>query len=94
MRTIGKFARYIPTGTIGKVIETKEFDGKTWILLDNGLYYDINYLETISENEFQEFNQFRNEEKTLEMDSKLKKWIKKMEEEKIDFEVVDSCGAG
>ncbi|MHC1598589.1 MAG: DUF2098 family protein [Candidatus Methanofastidiosia archaeon] len=46
----GKYARYVNTGTVGKVVEFIEEDGRTYALLDStDLYYDIDYLEEAEE---------------------------------------------
>ena len=46
MIEVGDYARYVNTGTVGKVMEISEFDGKKFALLDGtDLYYDIDYLE-------------------------------------------------
>ncbi|MCP8308059.1 MAG: DUF2098 domain-containing protein [archaeon] len=87
MLAIGMFVRYTHTGTIGKVIDIKEFDGKTWAQLDNELYYDIDHLEPISEFEFLEI---RAKETSKKMDERLKKLLEK---EEIEFKE-DLCGAG
>lgn len=46
MIEVGNYARYVNTGTVGKVMEISEFDGRKFALLDGtDLYYDIDYLE-------------------------------------------------
>ena len=36
----GDVVKYSPTSTVGKIVDIKEEDGKTWIKLDtSGLYY-------------------------------------------------------
>ncbi|HHN82153.1 MAG TPA: DUF2098 domain-containing protein [Methanomicrobia archaeon] len=43
---VGSYARYVNTGTIGKVVDMREEDGMTFAKLDaTELYYDITYLE-------------------------------------------------
>ncbi|VUT25036.1 MAG: hypothetical protein MASP_00806 [Candidatus Methanolliviera sp. GoM_asphalt] len=46
---VGDAVIYVNTGTKGIIEEIKregrEVGGKTWALLDNGLYYDILFLE-------------------------------------------------
>ncbi|HOP08667.1 MAG TPA: DUF2098 domain-containing protein [Candidatus Methanofastidiosa archaeon] len=42
----GDYARYVNTGTVGKVSEIKEIDGRMFALLEGtDLYYDMEYLE-------------------------------------------------
>ncbi|MCP8305199.1 MAG: DUF2098 family protein [archaeon] len=81
-------------GTVGEVTDIREFDGKTWTQLDNGLYYDVNYLEPISESEFQESRQLRKEKETITIDEKLRRWIKRLEEEEGKIEFGGLGGAG
>jgi hypothetical protein len=87
MLALGMFVRYIRTGTIGKVIDIKELDERTWALLDNGLFYDIDHLELISEYEFLES---KGRETTRKMDERLNKILEK---EEVEFKE-DLCGAG
>ncbi|MCP8306795.1 MAG: DUF2098 family protein [archaeon] len=94
MLSIGDFAKYKRMGTVGEVTDIREFDGKTWTQLDNGLYYDVNYLEPISESEFQESRQLRKEKETITIDEKLRRWIKRLEEEEGKIEFGGLGGAG
>ncbi|MBC7113267.1 MAG: DUF2098 family protein [Candidatus Methanomethyliales bacterium] len=42
---------YKRTGTLGKVVELAEMDGKVWAKLDStGLFYDEDFLEMVEEN--------------------------------------------
>ena len=51
----GEIYRYRPTGTVGKVDDVKEQQGKVWALLDfTKLYYDVSYLEPADESEYRE----------------------------------------
>jgi hypothetical protein len=44
--TVGTTVKYVSTRTMGKVLELKREDDKTWALLDKTrLYYDTRYLE-------------------------------------------------
>lgn len=44
----GVTATYKRTGTLGKVVELKEIDGKVWAKLDTtGLFYDQDVLEML-----------------------------------------------
>lgn len=49
MIDVGKYARYTNTGTIGKVLEIVDIDGRKFACLEGtDLYYDIKYLEETS----------------------------------------------
>jgi len=42
----GMYARYVNTGTVGKVTELKEMDGRMFAFLEGtDMYYDVEYLE-------------------------------------------------
>jgi len=46
MIEVGMYARYVNTGTVGKVSEVKKIDGRMFALLEGtDLYYDMKYLE-------------------------------------------------
>jgi len=43
---VGMTARYVGTGTIGRIVKLEIFEGKVWALLDTtNLYYDVEYIE-------------------------------------------------
>lgn len=47
---VGSRVKYVGTGTIGVVKAISLADGRYWALLDStNLYYDIDYLELLSE---------------------------------------------
>ncbi|MGQ9759883.1 MAG: DUF2098 family protein [Candidatus Methanomethylicaceae archaeon] len=46
----GVIAIYKRTGTLGKVVELREMDGKIWAKLDStNLFYDQDFLEVLEE---------------------------------------------
>jgi len=52
---IGEIYRYRPTGTVGKVEDIREEQGKVWALLDlTKLYYDVDYLEPADESQYRD----------------------------------------
>ena len=79
----GDFAKYRNTGTIGKVLDVKEDNGATWILLDTtDLYYDMSTIEPATEKEYSEATNMR--EKTVDDQiqevERLRDSIKEVEE--------------
>lgn len=43
--TIGSYVQYINTGTVGQVLELKQQEGATWVLMDTtGLFYNVEAL--------------------------------------------------
>jgi len=50
---VGDYARYINTGTVGKVEDISVEEGVSWVMLDvTQLYYDETKLEKASEEEY------------------------------------------
>jgi len=50
---VGDILKYIPTSTVGKVVDIREKDGIVWIKLDfTGLYYDAVYLKDADPSEY------------------------------------------
>ena len=42
---LGEIYKYLPTSTVGKVLDMRERDGKSWAQLDfTGLWYDTSML--------------------------------------------------
>jgi len=49
----GDILKYIPTSTVGKVLDVRERDGRAWARLDRtGLYYDAEYLRPADKSEY------------------------------------------
>ncbi len=47
---VGDYARYVRTGTVGKIVDVKEEGGTRWYKLDStGLYYREDQLERVDE---------------------------------------------
>ncbi|AAM02881.1 DUF2098 domain-containing protein [Methanopyrus kandleri] len=52
---VGDYARYVRTGTVGKVVDVKEREDGRWIQLDStGLYYHEDYVEKVEKKESKE----------------------------------------
>ncbi len=90
---IGTMVRYITTRTLGKVIELKIENDKTWALLDSSkLYYDTHYLTVTNEQGTE-----KQDEDSVKIDMvEIEKKIKAMEEAlKIqDVHMDSSCEGG
>lgn len=81
---------YKRTGTVGKIIELKNIDGKIWAKLDTtNLLYDIDFLEETEkyEQEMERINQ--KEERKIEKDRK-----REIKDEGIMDSSAGVCGAG
>ena len=49
----GDVVKYSPTSTVGKIVDIKEEDGKTWIKLDtSGLYYVASTIQPADPSEY------------------------------------------
>ncbi|MCX8169467.1 MAG: DUF2098 domain-containing protein [Candidatus Methanomethyliaceae archaeon] len=87
----GSMVIYRRTGTIGRIIEFKNMDGKLWARLDTtNLLYDADFLEVIESKQLSAHNQQKVEHK---IERKAER-----EEQIRDEETIDSsagvCGAG
>jgi len=50
---IGDLAKYRNTGSVGKIEDVMEEDGRTWVLLDTTrLYYDVSTLDPAQPEEY------------------------------------------
>jgi hypothetical protein len=91
--TQGTMVRYVTTRTLGKVVDLKVEDGKTWALLDSTqLYYDTHYLTVTGEHAATE-----EDEDSVKIDlAEVEKKIKDMEDAlKIeDVRMDTSCEGG
>ena len=91
--TLGSTVRYVSTRTIGRVIDMKREDDKTWALLDKThLYYDIRYLEVTAAGSKEE-----DDENTAKVDmEEVERKIRSMEDAlKVkDINMDTSCEGG
>ncbi len=45
--------KYTPTSTVGKIVDIKEEDGRTWVKLDvSGLYYAVSTIQPADPSEY------------------------------------------
>ncbi len=52
---LGEIYKYLPTSTVGKVLDMRERDGRSWALLDfTGLWYDTSTLVPADASEYKE----------------------------------------
>ncbi len=52
---LGEIYKYLPTSTVGKVLDMREKDGKSWAMLDfTGLWYDTSMLVPADAGEYKE----------------------------------------
>ena len=52
---LGEIYKYLPTSTVGKVLDMRERDGKSWALLDyTGLWYNASMLAPADASEYKE----------------------------------------
>jgi hypothetical protein len=62
---VGDILKYTPTSTVGKVVDIRERDGRSWVKLDfTGLYYDADYLRTADRSEYIEVSYKEREKST------------------------------
>ena len=75
----GDIVKYIPTSTVGKVVDTKETDGKVWVKLDKtNLYYVSDTLVPADETEYKTVS-FKEKESTFKGTNSVRD-LNKMEE--------------
>ena len=88
----GDIVKYVPTNTVGKVVEIKEEDGKVWVKLDKtNLYYVIDTLVPADETEYKTVS-FKEKESTFKGTNSVRD-LNKMEEE-VDIGDVTPTGGG
>jgi hypothetical protein len=91
--SLGTMVRYVTTRTLGKVVDMKVEDGKTWAQIDSTqLYYDTHYLTVTGE-----LGASEEDEDTVKVDlAEVEKKIKDMEDAlKIeDVRTDTSCEGG
>ncbi|WP_456481659.1 DUF2098 domain-containing protein [Methanopyrus sp.] len=77
---VGDYARYVRTGTVGKVVDVKEREDGRWIQLDStGLYYHEDYVERVEKRESREEKEADVEE-IVERIKELKEAFKHVDE--------------
>ena len=89
----GDIVKYLPTSTVGKVVATKEMDGKVWVKLDKtGLYYVADTLVPADESEYKTVSYKEKESKTFK-GTKSVDDLNKMEKE-VDISEMMPSGGG
>ena len=89
----GDIYKYIPTSTVGKVLEIKEDKGVTWVKLDyTGLFYDAKYLIPADPSEYIEVS-FKERKSSYEGSVKSIEDLK-AEAESIDIDDMMPSGGG
>ena len=88
----GDIVKYVPTNTVGKVVEIMEQDGKVWVKLDRtGLYYVSSSLVPADASEYKTVS-FKEKEKAFKGTSSVDD-LHKMEKE-VDISEMMPSGGG
>ena len=89
----GDIVKYVPTNTVGKVVEIKEEDGKVWVKLDKtNLYYVIDTLVPADETEYKTVS-FKEKASKAFKGTKSVADLNKMEKE-VDISEMMPSGGG
>ena len=87
---VGSFIRYNGTGTVGKVIDTKEENGTSFVQIDEtNLWYACDSLEVLSQNEVKIKDNFFKDEDDGDFDIEKAKKAK----EEMDSPVLETTGS-
>ncbi len=90
---VGEIFKYIPTSTVGKVLDIREKDGKVWAQLDfTGLYYDVSFLTQADASEYKEVS-FKEREHS-QTDGLKAVFDSKAEAEEVDISEFTPSGGG
>lgn len=90
---LGEICKYLPTSTVGKVLEVKTVDGKEWALLDfTGLWYNVDTLTKADKSEYKPVS-FKNKERTFKVDQKSIEELTR-EAEEVDISEFTPSGGG
>ena len=88
---LGEIYKYLPTSTVGKVMDIREQDGKKWALLDfTGLWYDVSLLTPVDASEYKEVK-FKYRESSFQNNVKS---IEDLIKEKEDVDISDFTPSG
>ena len=88
---LGEIYKYMPTSTVGKVVDIREKDGKTWALLDfTGLWYDVSKLTPADVSEYKEIS-FKYRERSF--DSSVRS-VEELAKEIQDVDISDFTPSG
>ena len=93
---VGDILKYIPTSTVGKVMDIREKDGIVWVKLDfTNLYYDVSYLKEADPSEYIEVS-FKEREKNVTGREGAEATIEKLrqDEEEVDIKNFMPSGGG
>ena len=89
----GDIVRYVPTDTVGKVVEIREEDGKVWVKLDRtGLFYASSTLVPADASDYKAVSFKEQESKTFKGTRSVED-LNKMEKE-VDISEMMPSGGG
>lgn len=89
----GDVVKYIPTSTVGKIVDIKEEDGKTWVKLDtSGLYYVVSTIQPADPSEYKATS-FKERRASEYGGKKSIEDLRKMEKE-VDISEMTPSGGG
>jgi len=88
---VGDFAKYRVTGTVGKVVETRQSDGVEWAMLDTfELWYVSSLLDPTSAEEYKRKTSYKDRTQTMSLDD-----MQEMTKEVMaDISVLTPSGGG
>lgn len=87
----GEIYKYLPTSTVGKVLDMRERDGKSWALLDyTGLWYDTSLLTPADASEYKEIK-YKYKESTFDIKTKS---VEELIKEREEFDIGDFTPTG
>lgn len=88
---LGEIYKYMPTSTVGKMVDIRKKDGKTWALLDfTGLWYDVSKLTPADVSEYKEIS-FKYRERSF--DSSVRS-VEELAKEIQDVDISDFTPSG
>ncbi|MDR0888228.1 MAG: DUF2098 domain-containing protein [Candidatus Methanoplasma sp.] len=94
---VGDFAKYMPTSTVGKVMDIRERDGRVWAQLDRtNLFYDVAFLTGADESEYKAISYKEREKHSAEGSKISGKTIEELHrmEEDVDIRDLTPSGGG
>jgi hypothetical protein len=90
--SIGSFARYGGTGTIGQISDIKEDNNNTWAKFEkNSLWYSLDTLEVINQEDIKKYSNTDDRDKAQKVKD-LKSDVK--DNALANAMDIDACGAG
>ncbi|MDR2845964.1 MAG: DUF2098 domain-containing protein [Candidatus Methanoplasma sp.] len=92
---VGDILKYMPTSTVGKVMDIRDRDGRVWAQLDRtNLYYDVTFLTPADPSEYKEVSYKEREKNPVGDRERTGRTLQELHQMEEDVDIRDLTPSG